>query len=104
MPGHRLDWSPGWPRGHPGCQGVCRPSDRCDPLGTAVPFDTKLLHIARVYDYWLGGKDNFAADRELAEKFMRADPSARVVYVDNAIARRVVRTTVIYVMTIMDVL
>jgi hypothetical protein len=24
--------------------------------------------IARVYDYWLGGKDNFAADRELAER------------------------------------
>jgi len=51
------------------------PSDRPDSLGTAVPFDTSLPHIARVYDYWLGGKDNFAADRELAEKFMRADPS-----------------------------
>ena len=33
--------------------------------------------IARVYDYWLGGKDNFAVDRELAEKFVRADPMAR---------------------------
>ncbi len=51
------------------------PSDGSDPPGTAVPFDTNLPHIARVYDYWLGGKDNFAADRELAEKFMRADPS-----------------------------
>jgi hypothetical protein len=27
-------------------------------------FDTSVPHIARVYDYWLGGKDNFAADRE----------------------------------------
>jgi hypothetical protein len=26
--------------------------------GTSVP------RIARIYDYWLGGKDNFAADRE----------------------------------------
>src|ERR1700687_3769827 len=51
------------------------PSDRTDSLGIAVPFDTNLPHIAGVYDYWLGGKDNFAADRELAEKFMDADPS-----------------------------
>jgi hypothetical protein len=33
--------------------------------------------IARVYDYWLGGKDNFAVDRELAEKFVQADPLTR---------------------------
>jgi len=30
------------------------------------PFDTTKPNIARVWDYWLGGKDNFAADRELA--------------------------------------
>ena len=29
-------------------------------------FDTSVPHIARVYNYWLGGKDHFAADRELA--------------------------------------
>ncbi len=46
-----------------------------EALGTGVPLDTNVPHIARVYDYWLGGKDNFAADRDLAEKFMRADPS-----------------------------
>jgi S-adenosyl methyltransferase len=51
------------------------PSDGPEPFGTAVPLDTNLPHIARVYDYWLGGKDNFAADRDLAEKFMRADPA-----------------------------
>jgi hypothetical protein len=39
-------------------------------------FDTSLPHIARVYNYWLGGKDNYAADRELAEKFIKADPAA----------------------------
>ena len=38
-------------------------------------FDTGVPHIARVYDYWLGGKDNFAADRRLAEQFMAADPA-----------------------------
>ena len=25
-------------------------------------LDTGTAHIARVYDYWLGGKDNFAAE------------------------------------------
>ena len=37
-------------------------------------FDTSVPHIARVYNYWLGGKDHFAADRELAERFIEADP------------------------------
>jgi hypothetical protein len=58
-----------------GWQGVGMPLDGDEPLGTGVPLDTTVPHIARVYDYWLGGKDNFAADRELAEKFMAADPS-----------------------------
>jgi hypothetical protein len=58
-----------------GWQGVGMPLDGDEPLDTGVPLDTTVPHIARVYDYWLGGKDNFAADRELAEKFMAADPS-----------------------------
>ena len=29
----------------------------------APGIDTSTAHPARVYDYWLGGKDNFAADR-----------------------------------------
>jgi len=32
-------------------------------------------HIARIYDYWLGGKDNFAADREAAQRAMAATPT-----------------------------
>jgi SAM-dependent methyltransferase len=48
--------------------------------------------IARVYDYWLGGKDNFAVDRELAEKFVQADPMAVVgVRSNRAFLRRAVR-------------
>jgi hypothetical protein len=38
-------------------------------------FDTSVPHIARVYDYWLGGKDNFAADRDLGEKTLAAYPN-----------------------------
>jgi trans-aconitate methyltransferase len=41
--------------------------------GTPV-FDTSVAHIARVYNYWLGGKDNFAADRAAAEQAMAAYP------------------------------
>lgn len=41
-------------------------------------FDTSVPHIARVYDYWLGGKDNFAADRQLGEQTMQAYP--RIVF------------------------
>ncbi len=38
------------------------------------PFDTTRPNIARVWDYWLGGKENFAADRELAEKMLAVHP------------------------------
>jgi hypothetical protein len=37
-------------------------------------LDTRHAHPARVYNYWLGGKDNFAADREAAEQAIAANP------------------------------
>ena len=37
-------------------------------------LDTGVPHIARVYDYCLGGKDNFASDREAAKEFIKAMP------------------------------
>jgi SAM-dependent methyltransferase len=40
------------------------------------PFDPGTPSIARVWDYWLGGKDNFAVDRELAEKMLQINPLA----------------------------
>ncbi len=39
-----------------------------------VSFDTSVPNVARIYDYWLGGKDNFAADREAAERSAKAVP------------------------------
>jgi SAM-dependent methyltransferase len=42
--------------------------------GALSEIDTSVAHIARVYDYWLGGKDNFAPDRAAAEAAMREDP------------------------------
>jgi S-adenosyl methyltransferase len=57
-----------------------------------VMFDTSVAHIARVYDYWLGGKDNFAADRAAGDQAIKAFPniplSARA---NRAYQARVVR-------------
>ena len=40
-------------------------------------FDARLAHPARVYDYWLGGKDNFEADRIAGEETIAAYPAIR---------------------------
>ena len=40
-------------------------------------IDTSKAHQARIYDYWLGGKDNFAVDREAAEQALAAYPGLR---------------------------
>ncbi len=37
-------------------------------------IDTSVPNIGRMYDFWLGGKDNFAADREAAERAAAAIP------------------------------
>jgi hypothetical protein len=37
-------------------------------------LDTSVASIARIYDYWLGGKDNFAVDREAAEAMIQNYP------------------------------
>ena len=42
-----------------------------------VLVDTTRPHQARVYDYWLGGKDNFAVDRAAAEQALAAYPGLR---------------------------
>ena len=47
-----------------------------EPAGKNVPFDTSVPHIARVYDYWLGGKDNFAADRAAGEAVIASRPTS----------------------------
>jgi len=51
---------------------------RQKPAGKNVPFDTSVPHIARVYDYWLGGKDNYEADRTAAEQVVATFPDVLV--------------------------
>jgi hypothetical protein len=50
------------------------PDDDHKPLD----IDTSVAHQARVYDYLLGGKDNFAADRAVGEKILQAYPDSAV--------------------------
>ncbi|RRO18002.1 SAM-dependent methyltransferase [Saccharopolyspora rhizosphaerae] len=55
-------------------------------------IDTSVAHEARVYDYWLGGKDNFAADRALGDAIAEHVPTIKTMARANrAFVGRVVR-------------
>jgi len=55
-------------------------------------FDTTVAHAARVYDYWLGGKDNFEADRIAAEEVIAVRPTIiRDIRANRAFLGRAVR-------------
>ena len=43
-----------------------------------LPFDTSRAHQARVYDFLLGGKDNYAADRAFVEELVKVWPGVAV--------------------------
>jgi hypothetical protein len=63
-----------------------------DPDRQAAELNTNVAHPARVYDYWLGGKDNLPADRAAAEAVLTANPAVRPTVQENrAFLRRVVR-------------
>jgi hypothetical protein len=46
-------------------------------------IDTTRPHSARIYDYMLGGKDNFAADRAVADQALAAWPAMRISTREN---------------------
>ncbi|WP_211359670.1 SAM-dependent methyltransferase [Actinocorallia herbida] len=55
-------------------------------------IDTSRAHPARRYDYWLGGKDNFAVDRESANMLAGVFPTIRLSAIENRrFLHRVVR-------------
>ncbi|MGO9188377.1 MAG: SAM-dependent methyltransferase [Streptosporangiaceae bacterium] len=60
--------------------------------GARRVIDTSVAHSARVHDYWLGGKDNFAADRAAGDAVFQAYPGiVASVRANRAFLARVVR-------------
>ena len=51
--------------------------DTPDPAGTGI--DTSVPHSARIWNYWLGGTDNYAVDREAGEAYKAIFPGIAVV-------------------------
>src|SRR6266852_8709038 len=73
---------------------------RCHPCGKAAmkpgfdltEIDTSRPHPARMYDAYLGGKDNYAADREAVRQIVRTWPEVRAAAQANrAFLQRAVR-------------
>jgi hypothetical protein len=56
-----------------------RPPTEVGPHGVNI----NVPHSARIYDYWLGGKDNFAVDRAVGEAMIRAIPGMRYMAGEN---------------------
>jgi len=55
-------------------------------------FDTSVAHVARIYDYWLGGKDNYAVDRAAGDAAVQAYPDlVSSVRANRAFLARTVR-------------
>ncbi len=58
----------------------------------ASDIDTSRPHPARMYNYYLGGKDNYVVDQEAAREVLRQAPEVRLIARENrAFLRRAVR-------------
>jgi SAM-dependent methyltransferase len=64
---------------------------KAEPGHVSPQIDTTTANVARMYDYWLGGKDNFEADRVAAEKVLTQMPGQRRSVLEN---RRFLRRAV----------
>ncbi|MGS2616841.1 SAM-dependent methyltransferase [Micromonospora sp. LZ34] len=59
-------------------------------LDVQQKIDTSVPHSARIWNYWLGGKDNFAVDREAGDQYRQVFPG--VVHVARASRQFLVRS------------
>ncbi|HEX4226228.1 MAG TPA: SAM-dependent methyltransferase [Pseudonocardiaceae bacterium] len=63
-----------------------------DEASDLTGFDASRPSPARIYDYWLGGSNNFAVDRDVAERASAAMPTLRAaIWANRAFLRRAVR-------------
>jgi S-adenosyl methyltransferase len=66
--------------------------DAAAPAGPGPKLDTTVSHSARIWNYWLGGKDNYAVDREAGDKVAAMLPSiVTQARADRAFLGRAVR-------------
>ena len=66
--------------------------DAMEPGFAASEIDTSKPHPARMYDAYLGGKDNYAADREAVRQVLRAFPEVpAIARANRAFMQRAVR-------------
>jgi hypothetical protein len=69
-----------------------RQSPESEELADDPRLNTGVPQVARVYDYWLSGKDNFTADRVAGEEAIKAFPGIRLsAQANRAFLRRTVR-------------
>src|SRR5260370_42205112 len=54
-----------------------REGDEVEPGWVPPGIDTGKANTARVYDYWLGGSNNFLADQDAARAMLAVDPTLR---------------------------
>ncbi|NBE83191.1 SAM-dependent methyltransferase [Micromonospora rubida] len=59
------------------------PGAPTDPAHPSDRIDTSIAHPARRYNYWLGGKDNFQADRDSGDAMATAFPTIRITALEN---------------------
>jgi len=55
------------------------PGGPAEPETAATGIDTTVPHSARIWNYWLGGKDNFAVDRAAGDAWLATFPGMRDV-------------------------
>ncbi|MEV4515175.1 SAM-dependent methyltransferase [Dactylosporangium sp. NPDC049525] len=69
-----------------------QPPDRAETSARSRALDTSVAQPARRYNYLLGGKDHFAADRASAHRLIEVFPAVRTAAVENRrLLERVVR-------------
>ncbi|MGH3585523.1 MAG: SAM-dependent methyltransferase [Pseudonocardia sp.] len=56
------------------------PDEQSDGL---VPFETDTPHAARIWNYWMGGKDNYAADRAAGDAVATVYPQIATMAVES---------------------
>ena len=87
QPAHRDDATQ-----HAPAKGVPAWMSELHPADPGPRFDPLVAHPARVYAYWLGGKDHYLADRQAAEEVIRWRPQVVAgARANRAFLSRVVR-------------